>query len=488
MKKTILFLPVCLLVLLTGCRQSPKSQAAGTASQRQTKPLNVVFIMADDLGYGDLGAYGQQRVKTPRLDQMAREGIRFTQYYSGSTVCAPSRCVLMTGKHTGTAYVRGNDGPNSPGRPGDCIPLRPQDSTFVQHLKKKGYVNGMFGKWGLGVASTTGAPHLKGFDAYLGDLNQVDAHSYFDDTLWQIKNGVTQKIAVDSARFKTDITVEAALDFIRQNRDTSFFVYLPINIPHAELKAPAEVVAPYLDADGKSIFEEVPYTSARASYSSQSQPRATFAGMVTRMDWYVGQVLDLLKELKLDENTIVFFTSDNGAHKEGGHNPAYFNSTGGLRGTKRDLYEGGIRVPMIAWAPGRVAAGQTNNHLWAHWDIYPTILQLAGIPGQTAEIDGISMMPLLTGQGKPASHEYLYWEFGEGVPVQAIRKDNWKLVRFLEKGTPARVELYDLSKDEKETNDIAAQQPGITAQLLELLEGAHQTAEYPQFRFVENAM
>ena len=449
--------------------------------------MNIIFIMADDLGYGDLGAYGQQRVKTPRLDQMAKEGTRFTQYYAGSTVCAPSRCVLMTGKHTGRAYVRGNDGPNSPGRPGDCIPLRPGDSTFVQHLKQKGYVNGMFGKWGLGVAHTTGAPHLKGFDAYLGDLNQIDAHSYFDDTLWQIRNGVTEKIAVDSARFKTDITVQAALDFIRRHRDTAFFVYLPINIPHAELKAPKEVVAPYLDAGGKSIFEEVPYQSARASYSSQAQPRATFAGMVTRMDGYVGQVLDLLKELQLDENTIVFFTSDNGAHKEGGHNPAYFNSTGGLRGTKRDLYEGGIRVPMIVRAPGTVPAGKTSAHVWAHWDIYPTLLQLAGLAAPPA-IDGRSMVPLLTEQGKPATHPYLYWEFGEGVPAQALRKDNWKLVRFLEKGKPARVELYDLGKDEKETQDVSPQQPGVTAQLLKLLDEAHQTAEYPEFRFVENAL
>jgi arylsulfatase A-like enzyme len=328
---------------------------------------------------------------------------------------------------------------------------------------------------------------LKGFDAYLGDLNQIDAHSYFDDTLWQIKNGVTEKIAVDSTRFKTDITVEAALDFIRQHRDTAFFVYLPINIPHAELKAPREVVAPYLDAGGKSIFEEVPYRSIRASYSSQSQPRATFAGMVTRMDSYVGQVLDLLTALQLDENTIVFFTSDNGAHKEGGHNPAYFNSTGGLRGTKRDLYEGGIRVPMIVRAPGTVPAGKTSDHVWAHWDIYPTILQLAGIPAPPT-LDGLSMVPLLTGQGKPAAHPYLYWEFGEGVPAQALRKDNWKLVRFLEKGKPARVELYELGKDKNETQDVSAQQPEATAQLLKLLDQAHQTAEYPEFRFVENAL
>jgi arylsulfatase A-like enzyme len=264
-------------------------------------------------------------------------------------------------------------------------------------------------------------------------------------------------------------------------------VYLPINIPHAELKAPKEVVAPYLDADGKSIFEEVPYKSARASYSSQSQPRATFAGMVTRMDLYVGQVLDLLKALKLDENTIVFFTSDNGAHQEGGHNPAYFNSTGGLRGTKRDLYEGGIRVPMIVRAPGTVPAGKTSDHVWAHWDIYPTILQLAGVEMQTKR-DGLSMVPLLTGSGKPALHPYLYWEFGEGVPVQAIRKDNWKLVRFLEKGKPARVELYDLGKDVNETENLAAQQPEITTQLLKLLQQAHQPAAYPGFRYIENAL
>jgi arylsulfatase A-like enzyme len=451
--------------------------------------MNIIFIMADDLGYGDLGVYGQQLVKTPRLDQMAKEGTRFTQYYAGSTVCAPSRCVLMTGKHTGTAYVRGNDGPNSAGRPGDCIPLRPQDSTFVQHLKKKGYVNGMFGKWGLGVAQTTGAPHLKGFDTYLGDLNQIDAHSYFDDTLWQIKNGITEKIAIDSTQFKTDITVKAALDFIRQNQDTSFFVYLPINIPHAELKAPKEVLTPYLDAKGKSVFEEVPYKSARPSYSSQAHPRATFAGMVTRMDQYVGQVLDLLKELDLDENTIVFFTSDNGAHIEGGHDPAYFKSTGGLRGNKRDLYEGGIRVPMIVRAPGKVPAGKVNEHIWAHWDIFPTLLELAGLPVQSSsKVDGISMVPLLTGKGEPVSHEYLYWEFGEGVPKQAIRQGNWKLVRFLEKGKPAKVELYDLGNDLQETNNLSAQQPEVTAQLLKLLDEAHQPAEFPEFRFVENAL
>ncbi|QHT69626.1 arylsulfatase [Rhodocytophaga rosea] len=478
---------ILLIIIFTSCQPSKKPDQTTESIETKNKPVNIIFIMADDLGYGDLGVYGQKLVKTPRLDQMAQEGIRFTQYYAGSTVCAPSRCSLMTGKHMGNSYVRGNGGPNTPGRPGDCIPLRPQDSTFVQQLKKAGYVNGMFGKWGLGVAGTNGAPHLKGFDAFLGDLNQKDAHSYTDDTLWTIRNGVTQPVVVDTSQFKTDLTIKAALDFIRQNKDTNFFVYLPVNIPHAELKAPKEAVLPYLDANGKSIFEEVPFINKGSSYRSQAMPRATFAGMVSRMDLYVGQVLDLLRELKLDENTIVFFTSDNGAHKEGGHDPNYFNSSGGLRGIKRDLYEGGVRVPMIVWAPGRVAAGKVSDHIWAHWDIYPTLTQLAGVKINT-QMDGISMAPVITGKGEAPSHEYLYWEFGEGVPVQAIRQGNWKLVRFLEKGKPARVELYDLNTDMQETKDLSGQKADVTAQLIKLLDEAHQRAEFPEFRFVENAM
>jgi arylsulfatase A-like enzyme len=485
--KTTFSLLILLTVFFTSCQQSRQQDQATVTVPPKQKPVNIIFIMADDLGYGDLGVYGQKLVKTPRLDQMAQEGIRFTQYYAGSTVCAPSRCSLMTGRHMGNSYVRGNDGPNSPGKPGDCIPLRPQDSTFVQQLKKAGYINGMFGKWGLGVAGTTGAPHLKGFDFFLGDLNQIAAHSYYDDTLWTIKNGITQPVTVDTAEFKPEITMKAALDFIRQHKDTTFFAYIPINIPHAELKAPKEALASYIDASGKSIFEETPYTSARASYSSQAMPRATFAGMVSIMDSYVGQVLDLLKKLDLDENTIVFFTSDNGAHKEGGHDPKYFNSTGGLRGTKRDLYEGGIKVPMIVWAPGTVPAGKVSDHIWAHWDMYPTLTELAGLQ-TNAQTDGLSMVPLITGKGEAASHEYLYWEFGEGIPLQAIREGNWKLVRFLEKGKPARVELYDLNTDIAEIKDLSTQKPDITAQLIKLLDEAHHTAEFPEFRFVENAM
>ena len=439
------------------------------ATAAAAKP-NIILIQADDLGYGDLSCYGQQKFLTPHLDRMAGEGARFTQYYSGSTVCAPSRAALMLGLHTGHNYIRGN---------GE-IPLRPEDVTVAEVLKGAGYRTAVIGKWGLGTAATAGRPDRQGFDEAFGFLDHTHAHRQYTGHLW--KNGEVFRVDPEQD-YVNDLFARAALDFIRSGRDRPFFLYLAFPVPHAELRAPEAAVAVY-----RGKFPEAPFANARADavasidpspmrqasigYRSQPTPRAAFAAMITRMDRHVGDLLALLKELKLDENTVVLFTSDNGPHKEGGADPTYFRSSGPLRGIKRDLYEGGIRVPMIVRWPGKVKPGTVSAQVWAHWDFLPTAAELAGAPAPPG-LDGISMVPALLGK-RQRNHEFLYWEFHERVFDQAVRMGDWKAVRH-ELGGP--LELYNLKTDLREERDVAAAHPEVVARIEDYLKTARTESE-----------
>ncbi len=417
-----------LILFISGCNPSERNQADENPFHRFDNPPNIIWIMADDLGYGDLGSYGQEAIQTPRLDQMAVEGLRFTQYYSGHTVCAPSRSSLMTGQHTGQTRVRGNFSSLT----GDRVPLEPEDTTVAEVLKGVGYKTGLVGKWGLGEPQTQGIPTLKGFDYFWGFLNQRRAHTYYPEWVWRNTNRVILDQDEDQIEYSKgfargnheqythDLDIDEAEGFIRANREGPFFLYMALQIPHAELAVPEDSMEEYLDEEGNSIFEEVPFEGHRP----QEKPFATYAGMVSRLDRDVGHLLDLLQELNIEENTLVVFTSDNGPHAEGGYDPAYFNSNGPLKGIKRDLYEGGIRVPMIVRMPGTVPAGEVSDQVWSAWDFLPTAAELAETE-PPADINGISMVDALLNRPQEY-HEYLYWEFHEGVFSQAIRKGDWK--------------------------------------------------------------
>jgi arylsulfatase A len=436
------------------CLPAPMlSQAAPDA----TRAPNIIFILADDLGYGDLGVYGQRTIQTPRLDQMAQEGIRFTDHYSGSPVCAPARSVLMTGQHTGRTRVRGNHGVNRHGEQ-VRVPLRAEDVTVAEVLKEAGYVTGMIGKWGLGEPGSTGVPEAQGFDYFFGFLNQQHAHTYHPEYVWRNRERVVLAGNRDGARGEHvhELLTEEALAFVERHRRRPFFLYVPYTFPHAELAPPPNSLTPYVDTNGSSIFPETPFAGA-ATYAPQPMPNAAYAAMVTRLDRDVGLILDRLRELGLAENTLVLFSSDNGPAREGGAEPDFFTSSGPLRGIKRDLYEGGIRVPTIAWWPGRIAAGSVTEHPSAFWDFLPTAAELAGVT-PPAGLDGISYLPTLLGQPQPA-HEYLYWELVLGGDArQAVRMGSWKAVRY---GEEQPIELYDLEADPGETRDLAAAHPEV---------------------------
>ncbi len=425
-----------------------RSRAQGDAS---VKRPNIIFILADDLGYGDLGCYGQKMIQTPSIDRMATEGVRFTDCYSGHTVCAPSRCSLMTGLHTGHARVRSNA----------RIPLRPhpQDVTIAEILKAAGYSTGIVGKWGLGEPDTTGIPNRKGFDEWFGYLNQKHAHNYFPEYLWKNEEQYVLEGNSDGKKgtYSHNLFTREARDFIRRHQDGPFFLYLAYTIPHANNELGRET------GNGMEIPSDAPYSD-----EPWPQPQKNHAAMISRLDRDVGRILALLNELGIDENTIVFFTSDNGPHKEGGADPAFFNSWGPLRGYKRDLYEGGIRVPMIVRWPGKTRPGTTSAEPWAFWGFLPTAAELAGATAPS-DIDGISMLPAILSQPQ-RSHDYLYWEFIHGRAFkQAVRMGDWKAVRLhLDKP----VELYELSRDVGEKRNVADQHPHIAAEAEELFKTA----------------
>jgi len=439
--------------------------------QAQNKP-NIVFILADDLGYGDLGCYGQQKIKTPNIDALAAAGIKFTCFYAGSTVCAPSRASLMTGLHTGHGYIRGN---------GE-VPLRAQDTVLAQRLQQQGYTTGMVGKWGLGLSGTDGVPEKKGWDFFAGHLHHIEGHYQQPDSAWQLANGVTQKVKIPAQLHANQWFTNEAVDFIEQNKAHPFFLYVAFTLPHAELKVPPQYLAPYLDKTGVSIFmPEVPYAYGQ-HYGGQPYPKAAYAAMISEIDDHTGMILKKLKELHLDKNTLVIFTSDNGTHVEGGRTAndiAFFNSTGSLRGYKRDLYEGGIRVPFVARWPHHIAPGSTTGHPAAFWDVLPTLLATAGKPYHHG--DGLSFLPALL--GKPQQpHDFLYWEFYEGGFKQAVQQGPWKAIRFYTGTKPGKVELYDLIRDRGEQNDLAGKQPGLVKALCNIMDQQHTTAENGLFQ------
>ncbi|HJN17613.1 MAG TPA: arylsulfatase [Armatimonadota bacterium] len=413
---------------------------------------NIIFIMTDDLGYGDLGCYGQQVIQTPHIDRLAAEGVRFTDCYAGSTVCAPSRCVLMTGKHTGHCHVRGNA----------RVPLRPEDVTVAELLRGQGYTTGTIGKWGLGEPDTTGIPNRQGFDYWFGYLNQKNAHNYYPEFLWRNEEKVTLEGNLEGAKseYTHDIFTQEALHFVDDHKDDPFFLYLPYTIPHANNELGRD------SGDGMEVPDYGSYADEK-----WKQPQKGHAAMITRMDRDIGSLLSLLAELDLEKDTLLFFTSDNGPHKEGGADPEFFNSSGPLKGYKRDLYEGGIRVPMIARWPGMIRPGESDQP-WAFWDFLPTACQFAGAK-PPSDIDGISMLPAVFGR-EQQSHEFMYWEFHERGFNQAVRMGDWKAVR---KGFDEPIELYDLSEDIGETNDVAGEQPDVVATIEDYLKTARVDSE-----------
>lgn len=418
------------------------SGAAAVHAQAAPRKPNIIFILADDLGYGDLACYGQQKIRTPNLDRMAAEGTRFTQAYSGSTVCAPSRCCLMTGKHTGHGTVRGNLRPE--------LGIAEGEATVASVLKSAGYRTALFGKWGLGGPGTGSVPNTRGFDQFYGYLDQLHAHTSYPEHLWDNQNEVflTNNWFNQQKTFSNDKFTERALDFTAK-QPGPFFLYLPYTIPHANNELGSKTGA------GMEAPDTAPYAG-----ESWPENEKKFAAAITRMDRDIGALLDTLKRRNLDENTLVIFSSDNGPHKEGGHSETFFKSSGPLRGTKRDLYDGGVRVPAIARWPGKVPAGRASDFMWAFWDFLPTAAELAGAAAPRG-IDGISFARALAGE-QPQHRRALYWEFHERGFHQAVRRDNWKLVR---QGPKQQVELFDLSKDLGETRSLAAEQPGVVREL-----------------------
>lgn len=461
--------------LTLGTTSIALSSAAFCGRKPERKP-NIIFILADDLGYGDLGCYGQKRIKTPELDRMAAEGMRFIQHYAGSTVCAPSRCSLMTGLHTGHARIRGNA----------RLPLEPNDLTLAELLKTCGYTTGLIGKWGLGQADSTGMPNRKGFDYFFGYLNQIRAHNYYPDWLWRnqekvklenkvifAESGYAKGIGSASTRravYSHDLFTQEALGFIERNQQQPFFLYLAYTIPHANNESHL------LNRHGMEVPDYGIYKE-----QDWPDPQKGHAAMITRMDRDIGRLLNKVKQLNLDEDTLLFFSSDNGPHQEGGFVPEFNDSNGPLRGIKRDLYEGGIRVPMIARWPGKIKPGSESDHISAFWDFLPTCAELAGV-SEPEGLDGISLVPTLLGRSeRQKKHDFLYWEFHWWKPTkQAVRMGDWKAVR-LEPNKP--LELYKLRHDLGEQNNVAAEHPEIVARIETYLKNAR--TDSPQWPMKE---
>ena len=468
-----IFILLALLILSCSSKKSDDSAPA-------RKP-NIIYILADDLGYGDLSVYGQQRFATPNIDRLATEGIRFTQHYSGSTVCAPSRSSLMTGLHTGHTPIRGN----KEWKPEGQWPMSADTYTLAEMLKDDGYITGAFGKWGLGYPGSQGDPNNQGFDEFYGYNCQRIAHHYYPFHMWHNQEKVMLEGNEGKGRgtYGPDPIHRMALKFMEDNKDESFFLYYPSAIPHAELFAPEAYIAKYRSR----FLPEKAYQGVDdgerlklGPYGSQPESHAAFAAMINYLDDKVGEIIAKVNELGIEENTIIMFSSDNGPHLEGGADPDYFDSNGILRGYKRDLYEGGIRVPMIAWWPGKIKAGTVTDHPSAFWDVMPTIAEIVGMDGPE-EIDGISFLPSLTG-GQQPKHEYLYWEFHERGGRQALRKGNWKLVRYdVLKDPDKPYQLYDLNVDPGEQTDLAASHPEIVDQLSQLIKSARTDSEVFKF-------
>ena len=472
-------------------------------SQRRqvpTKP-NIIYIYADDLGYGELGSYGQQQIKTPHLDQLAAEGIRFSQHYTGAPVCAPARCMLLTGKHSGNSYIRGNYelGGFEDENEGGQMPLPENTFTIATMMKQAGYITGAIGKWGLGMNDNTGDPNKQGFDYFYGYLDQKQAHNFYPTHLWE--NGkwlglnnkpfmVHRPIPTNSKdtafdNFKgNDYSVtkmaEKTLEFIRKYKNKPFFLYLPYTGPHVALQAPDEAIKEYIGQfDEKAYYGEKGYAPAK-------YPLSTYAAMITYMDKQIGRVMALLKELQLDDNTIIMFSSDNGTTFDvGGVYAAYFNLTGGLRGRKQDLYEGGIRIPFIARWPRKIKAGTVSNLVSAQYDLMATLSDLTKT--KVLPNDGISFLPTLLGKNaRQKLHEYLYFEFPEKTGQVAIRMGRWKGVKSnMKKDIKAPWEIYDLQTDASESNNIATHHPELAKKFEAIMRKEHTRTHIKEWEFID---
>jgi len=470
------------LLILSGLTMAGNMSAAKPAKKSCPQKPNIIYILADDLGYGDLSCYGQQKFSTPNIDKLAQKGIKFTQHYSGSAVSAPSRCTLMTGMHTGHAYIRGNK--ELKGQEGQT-PMPADTYTIAEMLKSAGYTTGAFGKWGLGFPGSEGDPNMQGFDTFFGYNCQRMAHRYYPPYLWENQHKVTLpgNNWTNTVTYAPDVIQEHTLKFIEDNKNRPFFAYVPIIQPHAELIAPDDsILAKFL---GK--YPERPFIAESGGdyganidlmkYASQKTPHAVFAAMIYRVDVYVGQIMAKLEELGIADNTIVMFSSDNGPHVEGGAEPAFFNSAGGLKGVKRDLYEGGIRNVFVAQWPKHIKAGTVTNHPSAFWDVMPTCADIAGVK-LTNKIDGISFLPTLTSKGKQAKHEYMYWELQTSGGRVAVRMGDWKGVLYKsDKNTLKDLELYNLATDVNESKNIAKENPQIVAKIQQIIKKEHVDSE-----------
>ncbi len=470
---------IILLLTIGGCNNQKNT------NETIQKP-NIIYILADDLGYGDLSSTGQVNFSTPNIDKLSKDGIFFTQHYSGSTVCAPSRSSLMTGQHTGHTFIRGNREIQPEGQ----YPLASSMETVAELLRSGGYLTGAFGKWGLGFPSSEGDPNNQGFDEFYGYNCQRIGHNYYPYYLWhnQAKDLLKGNIGKKTETYAPDIIHQKAMEFIEKNKDTTFFMYYPSIIPHAELAAPEEYMKKFRgkllpESNYKGIDDGKEYKNG--GYGSQKEPHTAFAAMVSLLDKQVGDIRKKVEELGIAENTIIIFTSDNGPHQEGGADPNYFNSNADLRGYKRDLYEGGIRVPMIAYWPEKIEANSTSDHISAFWDFLPTVCEIAQIK-TPQNIDGISFLPELLGE-KQESHEYLYWEFLERGGKQALRLGDWKGIRLNMSNNPeAPIELYNLAADIGEQNNIAAENPEIAKKIVNIMKKEHTYSKEFNFEYEEN--
>jgi arylsulfatase A-like enzyme len=461
-------------VLTPLCSAPAQSTNSPPPTPRRT---SIILIIADDLGYGDVGCYGQTKIKTPNLDKLAGEGVRFTSFYAGSAAGAPSRAALLLGRHTGHISVRGESD----------VPLQADDLTVAQVLKNAGYSTGLIGEWGLGDDGTSGSPDKKGFDQFVGCLNQTHAYDYYADHLWRYNSvaGFARQISLinnangQKGEYTPDLFTTSAMNFVRLNKPDQFNHYRPFflilcyPIPHANNEEALRT------GNGMLVPGDAPY-------SSESWPpvEKNKAAMITRLDTEIGQLMDKLKELHMDENTVVLFTSGNGPHKEGGVSPKFFQSSGPLRGFKRDLYEGGIRVPMIVRWPGTIKEGAVSDQVWAFWDVMPTLTEIARTqpPKNT---DGISMLPALLGQAQTNQHDFLYWEFHEKGFQQAVRMGDWKALRY---GVDGPLELYNLKTDIGEKQNVADKNPEAVGRVEEYLKTARvDLPRWPAKTVKENA-
>jgi len=435
------------------------------AAESGGRPPNILFILADDLGVGHVGCYGQTKINTPNIDHLAGEGMRFTQFYSGANVCAPARSTLMTGLHTGHTPVRNN---------GLKRYLYDEDVTVAEVLKKAGYATGGFGKWGLGTPDTPGVAVKQGFDRWFGQFSQVHAHFYYPYYLMDDldKFPLKENEGRQRVRYSADEVHRQAMKFITEHKDGPFFAYLPYTLPHVELIVPRDSRRPYEDK-----FPRIERADPRPGYIGSDHAYAEFAGMVNRLDDMVGELMALLKKLGIEENTIVFFTSDNGPQPGAWKDifVDYFSGAGPLRGAKGDYYEGGIREPMMVRWPGKIKAGSTSDFVGYFPDIMPTLAEFAGATQfLPPKIDGISFVPTLLGHAdQQKKHDFLYWELcgnKQETVQQAVRKGDWKAVRI---GVKAKWQLFNLAKDPNEHEDVAAKHSDVLKELKQLADASH---------------